>query len=275
MTSTIGPVPEASKLHQASARARRLLLPPAKRRTLPLPPNAQLDLEATTLDYCRARLEQHILDSYCGAAIQKMPEDLRVYEHLLWQSSANVVIELGTNQGGSTLWFRDRLVTMAHYGRIRRPRVIAVDIIAEQTAQCVRAVDPDAAHISFLQADVCDPSLPERVAALMRPSDRAFVIEDSAHVYDTTMAALVGFAAFVRADGYFVVEDTCIDVDALRVDPLWPRGVLPAVHDWLVTAHGADFVSDRTLELYGVTCHPEGFLRRRRPDERDVTPPTT
>ena len=88
------------------------------------------------------------------------------------------------------------------------------------------------------------------------------MIEDSAHEYDTTYAALERFSRFVPAGGFFVVEDGCVDVDALRLDEAWPRGVLPALHDWLATGQGRAFRVRRDLELYGVSCHPEGFLQR-------------
>jgi cephalosporin hydroxylase len=88
------------------------------------------------------------------------------------------------------------------------------------------------------------------------------VIEDSAHVYETTTAALRGFARFVPAGGFFVVEDGCVDVEEMRLTPDWPRGVHPALNDWLETPAGRRFTVRRDLELYGLSCHPGGFLQR-------------
>jgi cephalosporin hydroxylase len=241
---------------------RRRFRPPAASSGAAFPAPAAVEAGASLIDHHRARLVQHVDDNYCGVLIQKFPEDLRVYEHLLWASRSNVVIELGCNRGGSTLWFRDRLEAMAHYGRIRRPRVLAIDIMASHTERSVRAVDPDARGITFLEHDLRDPSLPGRVAALLGPNDRPFVIEDSAHEYDTTRAALEGFAPFVADGGYLVVEDTVVDDEALRVDPRWPRGVVRALEEWLASDASAGFAVDRSLELYGITCHPGGFLRR-------------
>ena len=75
------------------------------------------------------------------------------------------------------------------------------------------------------------------------------------------MAALRGFSGFVPVGGFMVIEDGCVDVEELRVDDAWPRGVLPAVTEWLET-EGSAFRVRRDLELYGVTCHPGGFLQR-------------
>jgi cephalosporin hydroxylase len=87
-------------------------------------------------------------------------------------------------------------------------------------------------------------------------------MEDSAHVYETTRGSLDAFAALVPAGGFMVIEDGCVDIDELRVSEDWPRGVLPALRDWLATEAGRQFVVRRDLELYGVSCHPYGFLQR-------------
>ena len=78
-----------------------------------LPPRVSLSLDDSCLSYMRDRLRQVMFESYAGLPLGKFPEDLRMYEHLLWASRSNVVVEIGCNQGGSALWFRDRLDTMA------------------------------------------------------------------------------------------------------------------------------------------------------------------
>jgi len=112
----------------------------------------------------------------------------------------------------------------------------------------------------YLQADIRDETLPQRVRELLPAGARPFIVEDSAHTYDTTMAALNGFAAFVPVDGYMVVEDTCVDDERLRISTEWPRGAGDALRDWL--REHREFVSRRELERYGITCHPGGFLHR-------------
>jgi cephalosporin hydroxylase len=193
--------------------------------------------------------------------LSKFPEDLRVYEHLLWMSRANVVIEIGGGGGGSALWFRDRLRTMAAYGRIANPKVISIDVDISRAN--LESADPSYSElIDVIEADVTDDGLPEAVATLLPDNGRCFVVEDSAHTYETTSAALRGFARFVPVGGFFVVEDGSVDVDRMRASENWPRGVLPALHDWLETSEGGCFRIRRDLELYGLSCHPEGFLQR-------------
>ena len=214
-------------------------------------------------DYWLKRAAQHTGDSYAGVGMSKFPEDLRVYEHLLWESAATAVIEIGAYSGGASLWFRDRLAAFARYRPGPPPFVVSIDVDIAAARSAVQSVDAAYADsIALVEADVTDPGLPDRIEELLPAGSRCLVIEDSAHVYDTTLASLTGFARFVSPSGFFVVEDGCVDVDEMRLSPDWPRGVLPALHDWLGTTAGERFRVRRDLELYGISCHPEGFLQR-------------
>lgn len=232
------------------------------------PPAVGADLTGSELrSYWLDRVAQHTRDSYAGVTLCKFPEDLRTYEHLLWDSAPDTVIELGTYYGASALWFRDRLRTLRSYGRIARPpQVITIDLDQSLARSAVAAADPGFAdEIELVEGDVTDPALSVRIAGLLRPGARCMVIEDSAHRFETTWAALTGYAGFVAAGGYFVVEDGCVDVEEMRPPGEdWPRGVLPALERWLSTPEGAGFEVRRDLEVYGLTCHPRGFLQRRR-----------
>ncbi len=232
-----------------------------------MPPKpVKSELRESLGDYWLKRVEQHTGDSYAGLGMSKFPEDLRVYEHLLWESRATAVIEIGTCRGGSTLWFRDRLVAFWRYRTGPRPFVVSIDLDIDSARRGIAETDPGYADgIALLEADVTDPALPARVEELLPSGARCLVVEDSAHTYETTHAALAGFARFVAPGGFFVVEDGCVDVEEMRLSPDWPRGVLPALHDWLATPAGQEFQVRRDLEVYGISCHPEGFLQRRSP----------
>ncbi|HYJ00540.1 MAG TPA: CmcI family methyltransferase [Thermoleophilaceae bacterium] len=230
-----------------------------------LPPPVSVDVEHGDLhSYWLARARQHTEDSYAGVPLSKFPEDLRVYEHLLWRALPDTVIEIGTHYGASALWFRDRLRTLRDYRRIDRPpHVISIDVDQSLARAALQEADASFdADIDLVEADVTETGLPDRIASLLRPGARCFVVEDSAHVAATTRAALTGFSRFVPPGGFFVVEDGCVDVEAMRLSDDWPRGVLGAVDEWLATPAGSAFESRRDAEIYGISCHPRGFLQR-------------
>jgi cephalosporin hydroxylase len=108
------------------------------------------------LEYWRARVAQHTTDSYAGVGLSKFPEDLRTYEHLLWLQRTDTVIEIGTQAGGSALWFRDRLRTLASYKRITQgPRVISIDLDQTRAREKLQRADPGyASQIVLVEGDV-------------------------------------------------------------------------------------------------------------------------
>ena len=232
------------------------------------PPNISADPAEPVGAYWKRRWRQSLHDRYAGVPCVKLPEDLRVYEHILWATRPDAVIEIGTLGGGSALWFRDRLRTLEHYDRRRakrRPLVVSLDLDTTAAAAELATVDADFAEtIVLLDANVTDPSVPDRVASLLPAGARCLVVDDSAHTYETTIASLRGFARFVSPGDFFVLEDGCVDDDEWRADPEWPRGVLPALHEWLATEEGRAFEVRRDLETYGLSTNRQGFLQRRR-----------
>ena len=91
-----------------------------------------------------------------------------------------------------------------------------------------------------------------------------FVIEDARHNAATTLAALRALAPLVRGAGYYMVEDTCVDYESLRVIQDWPRGCATA--GWRSgsprTHSVRRFKRRPDLQAYGLTCHPGGLLQR-------------
>lgn len=238
-------------------------MPKRTDRVRQFPRATSLDLGAAAREYWLDRVGRQKRDIYAGVRLAKFPEDLRVYEHLIWASKPNVVIEIGTLRGGSALWFRDRLRTLAAYGAIGRPCVVSIDLEIDAAREDLAAVDPAFEEsITLVAGDVTDPDLPGEVKTLLPAGARCLVVEDSAHVFETTMAALTGFARFVHPEGFFVVEDGYVDLEEMRLREDWPRGVLPAIRQWRQTAEGRKFRVRRDLELYGLTGHPEGVLQR-------------
>ncbi|MFE1575347.1 CmcI family methyltransferase [Streptomyces fradiae] len=230
-----------------------------------LPPRVAADLDGTVRAYWRARERQHLRDVYAGVRIKKFPEELRMMEHLMWLSRSQAVVELGTHFGGSALWFRDRLRTLAAYGRVPPGvRVVTVDLRQDKARAALSAADPSYEDgITLVEGDVADPDTALRVRAALPAGARTMVVEDTLHTYGTTAAALRNFAPLVPVGGFFVVEDGIVDVPELR-PPGMPGGVLPAVRDWLAGPDGADFRQRRDLERYGLTCHIGGWLERVR-----------
>lgn len=228
-----------------------------------LPDVVAVDRAAPTVAHWRARLGQHLTDWYCGVRISKFPEDLRVLEHLLWAQRPEAVVEIGCQFGAGALWYADRLAALARYGGEPDPFVVAVDIDTAEARRALDGVDPAwGERIALVEGDVTSAEVAAEVRHALGGRTNCLVVEDSAHVYDTTLAALQLYGDLVPPGGYFVVEDGIVDDEELRLAENWPRGVIPAVEDFLATDAGRAFRRRPDLELYGITCHPGGFLQR-------------
>jgi cephalosporin hydroxylase len=237
------------------------------------PPAIERDLDETFADYWRRRIDQHHDDSWAGVPMAKFPEDLRVYQHLLWESRADTVIEVGTKWGGSLLWFRDQLRTFAGYGRVERePKVIGVDLAITHAETLLDRADPPwREQITLIEGDLREAATIKAIEAEIDPLARPLVVEDAAHTGEVTKAALEGLAHLVGAGGFFVVEDGHVDIERLHPEgpPMIRQigvrsgGVIGAVDAWLQTPEGREFNLREDLELYGMTSHPNGYLQRR------------
>lgn len=190
--------------------------------------------------------------TYRGVAFVKNPFDVVTYGVLMDRLAPRSVIEIGTHAGGSARWFADQQAV-----RAIEPRVVSVDIDGPPALD-----DP---RVLFLRgdalrlADVLDGSL---LQSLPRPW---LVVDDSAHLFETSIAVLRYFDALLEVGDYIVVEDGTL---ADFPEPSYLRfedGPNRAVQRFLNEA-GERYAIDASLcDRYGhnVTWAPNAWLRRR------------
>lgn len=205
-----------------------------------------LDLDMSLRAYWHHRLRLHFEERYKGRSLVKFPEDLRTYESVIERTQPTVIVELGTNDGGSALWFADRLRDLVG----PQAFVVTVDVVSASL--------PDG--ILFIHGDLRAQGVQDAVRQAVA-GRRVMVIDDSAHSDATTTGALEGYGDLVSEGCYFVVEDGIVDEPELSV---WPSvfGVQPAIERFLATERGARFERE-WLAPYGLTMHVGGWLRAR------------
>ena len=182
---------------------------------------------------------------YRGLPLLKNPFDLALYSLLLDRVKPRTLIEIGSYEGGSALWFADRVPGM---------RVLSIDLEPP--------VDVSQSLIRFFRGDArqLDKVLTTDV---MRSLDRPLiVVEDSSHLASTTSAVLDFFDSWLQAGEYIVIEDGILT--AMRVAEQYEGGPLDAVHEFLARTNGR-YQIDRTFcDYFGtnVTWNVDGYLRR-------------
>lgn len=190
---------------------------------------------------------QVMRSSWQGVPIQKFPSDLTVYHQILWETKPTLIVECGTFQGGSALYYAS-LFDMMGEGRI-----VSVDLY-------LQAELPRHPRITYVAGSSTDPDVVGRVRGMAKPDDRVMVILDSDHSASHVAGELEALHALVTPGCYLVVEDTTVDLSPVANTSYQNGGPLYALADFI--GRHPEFVIDRRREQYLTTVAPYGFLYR-------------
>jgi cephalosporin hydroxylase len=189
---------------------------------------------------------------YRGVPFLKSPFDIGLYLQLLAKLHPRTVIEIGSKQGGSALWFADML--SADVGD--EARVVSVDI-----RPIAKLEDP---RITFLKGEARDLGSVLTQDLLQECRRPILAIDDSSHLFDDARAVMEFFHGHLQAGDYLVVEDGVVSRFEDARYAVYEDGPNRAVAAFL-ELHGEQYCVDRSLcDHYGrnVTYNPSGWLRR-------------
>ena len=202
------------------------------------------------------RTQFHLLSYYGGSLQQtywlgvpvlKSPLDCWIYQEIISEQRPDLIIETGTDRGGSALFLASMCDLVGH------GRVLSIDIRA--------AANVSHPRLTLLVGDSTSAAVLEAVRTARRSAERCMVILDSDHHADHVGRELRAYREFVSAGSYLVVEDT--NVNGHPVMPEHGPGPYEAVHDFV--AEDRDFEIDRSREKFLLTYFPDGYLRRVGP----------
>lgn len=187
---------------------------------------------------------------WLGVPVLKLPSDLWMYQELIWDTRPDLIVETGTDNGGSALFFASLFDLMGTDGR-----VITVDITRHPDGY------PEHPRIEFITRSSTIPGTLATIQSRIRPTDRVMVVLDSDHSEGHVRKELDLYSPLVSPGCYLVVEDT--DVNGHPVFRTHGPGPMEALVGFLASAAGHNFESDLTKdEKFGLTFHPRGWLRR-------------
>ena len=194
---------------------------------------------------------------WLGVPILKSPLDCWVYQELIQELRPDLIIETGTDLGGSALFLASMCDLVGH------GRVITIDI-----RSAARATHP---RITFLVGDSTSAEILEQVRRAAEGAERVLVILDSDHHATHVARELRAYREFVTPGSYLVVEDT--NVNGHPVMPEHGPGPFEAVEEFL--REDPEFVADRSREKFLLTYFPNGFLKRVARDRSAPAAPTS
>jgi cephalosporin hydroxylase len=186
---------------------------------------------------------------WMGARAHKNPMDAWIYQEILWEVKPEVVVEIGSCYGGTTLFLSHML------DLIGKGTVVSVDIDRSKFAV-------EHPRIIQVTGDSGAPEIVARVTALCAGKS-TLVIHDGDHRMDPVLRDLRAYAPLVSPDSYLIVEDGVMDLfrpgDGIGT---FSPGPLPAIEMFL--RERPDFAVDASRERYLLTYNPRGFLKRVR-----------
>lgn len=194
--------------------------------------------------------QREIVHKQCywmGVRALKNPFDAWIYQEILHEVQPDVVIEIGSNEGGSTLYLAHLL------DLIGKGFVVSVDIDHSR----FQASHP---RIRTVTGDSSAKRTVEEVAKFCE-GKRCLVIHDADHNKEPVLRDLRAYERFVPVGSYVIVEDGIADLFRPGDGIGWfAEGPLAAVEQFVrETPH---FQIDSGRERYILTYNPKGFLRR-------------
>lgn len=193
--------------------------------------------------------------SWMGVPTRKFVTDLWIYQELLHERKPEIIVEIGSLFGGTTLYLA-HLCDLMDNGR-----VISVDL----TRQVYQVSHP---RITEITGTSGDPEIIAEVQSLCR-NKTTMVIHDGSHIYEQVLNDLTQFAPLVSRGQYLIVEDGVVDIFKNVTGTLgrtyhenFPSGGPLKALDAFLRQFPEQFEIDDTRERFLITAAPRGYLLR-------------
>ena len=187
----------------------------------------------------------HYNVTYRGIPMLKNPFDYVLYQMLINDIKPDLIIEIGSYNGASALYYSDILDLIGN-GIIH-----SIDI-----EDHVHLLAKQKSNIKFFTTGYQNYDI-----NYAKEFNKILVIADGSHKYDDVLGALNKFAPIVSLNSYFVIEDGIIN--ALKMQKNFNGGPLKAINKFLIESN--NFIIDRKYcDFFGknATFNVDGFLKR-------------
>lgn len=190
---------------------------------------------------------------YQGIPISKVPLDLWIMQQIIYETKPDFIIETGTWQGGSALYFASVLDSLGRGGR-----VLTVDIVNAHRPAETHSLWKQ--YVDFFLGSSTDREIVRKIAERVKDR-RVLVTLDSDHSLLHVLKEMKLYGPLVSQGSYLIVEDT--HLDGVPTISGYSSGPLAAVERFLETGGNKDFELDYSREMFMVSFNPGGWLRRK------------
>lgn len=189
--------------------------------------------------------EGHHKVTYKNVKAIKCPFDYVIYQMILFEVKPDLVIEIGTNIGGGSLYIADILENIGN-------GVLHTIDIKDQS---------DLSLKSHKRIHLFTEGWEKYDLNKTKGFNKILVIEDASHTYEGTLGAIKKFAPIVSINSYLIVEDGIID--RLGLSRQYNGGPIKAINEFM--NKNKEFIVDRKwCDFFGknATFNVNGYLKR-------------
>ncbi len=190
---------------------------------------------------------------WLGVGLFQHPMDMWVKQEIIFETKPTLIIETGSANGGSALFYATILDQM------QQGRIVSIDLQDEKSGMGI----PKCKHkrINFVKGNSVDPGIVKKIKAMIKPSDRVMVGLDSDHRAEHVLKELKIYGPMVTPDCYLIVDDTNLGGHPIVNQNVPGPGPWAAVAEYL--QKDKSFEIDQSRHKFYMTWSPNGFLRKK------------
>jgi cephalosporin hydroxylase len=185
--------------------------------------------------------------TWLGHPTPQAPTDLYVYQELISRLRPDWVIETGTGTGGRALLLATICDLLGHGSVVSIDRALAPDVPTHPRLHHVEGPPAAAATVA-------------RVRELVGAPDAALVVLGGCSTSADVAVQFGAYRSFVTSGSYLIVENTVANGHPVATG----AGAGPYEAVRRIVARDREFVIDSSLERYGLTFNPIGYLKRKQ-----------
>jgi len=182
---------------------------------------------------------------WLGTPLLKCPLDLWIFQEIIYELKPDIIIECGTNKGGSASF----LATLCDL--VKNGRIISIDIEDYEGK-------PQHDRIQYIIGSSTSNEVVSKVKTQISEDHKVLVILDSDHSKEHVLNELRIYKDLVTKGSYIIVEDS--NVNGYPVVYNFGPGPMEAINVFL--KENKNFKIDKQREKYYLTFNPNGYLKK-------------
>ena len=159
--------------------------------------------------------------NWLGVKCQQDPMDAFAIQDMLWRVQPDLIIEVGTNNGGGAIFYASIMNNYNRNGKIVTLDVKPVNqnwMTGKNKDNCKGCITGDvhplwtgSDMINFIKGDITKKEVQEQVEVFVKAAKTVLVVEDASHRYPDTLHRMKVIYKYVTVGSYMLVQDTKMD----------------------------------------------------------------